>query len=232
MDTAVVTGAFTLGGVVIGGALEWARGSIADRRKAAAERDQLVAALDAACIRLMTEARLWRGLDTSMSKLRQLGFGLLGELPDLPPTASSASLSASLPDVAYTVIRWLGAGVSKSLLHQTPVALTESMRATLLPLLSEITTMAVRLSMVGDKAVKDATDRLGSAAGAVLENVTEPPAQFAQREEEVQAAIGQLRRARDAADAHLWRRRAMRRRIGPAAGDAPTATSRERRALH
>jgi hypothetical protein len=157
MDTAVVTGAFTLGGVVIGGALEWARGSIADRRKAAAERDQLVAALDAASIRLMTEARLWRGLDTSASKLRQLSFGLLGELPDLPPTSSSAALWASLADLTYTVIRGRGAGVSRSLLHQTPVALTESMRATLLPLLSEISTMAVRLSMVGCGAGWSAT---------------------------------------------------------------------------
>jgi hypothetical protein len=38
MDGAVITGAFTLGGVVVGGALDWARASIAGRR-AAAEAD-------------------------------------------------------------------------------------------------------------------------------------------------------------------------------------------------
>lgn len=211
----LATGAFALGGVLLGGSLDWARGSIAARRATARERDQLVAVLDAACIRLMTEARLWRALDTSGSKLRQLGYGLLGELPDLPPTASSAALLASLADVAYTVVRWLSAGASKGLLHQTPAALTESMRITLLPLLSEITTLAVRLSMAGDGAVKDATDRLAGATGALLEHITESPAQYPQREQEVQAAIGQLRRARDAAAARPWRRRAMRRRIRP-----------------
>src|SRR5438270_516263 len=64
MDTAVITGAFTLGGVVIGGGLDWVRASLAARRAAARERDELIAAIDSACIALMTETLTWRALDT------------------------------------------------------------------------------------------------------------------------------------------------------------------------
>ena len=45
MDTAVATGAFTLAGVALGATLEWARSAIAARRSAAAERDELFAAV-------------------------------------------------------------------------------------------------------------------------------------------------------------------------------------------
>jgi len=55
MSTAVITGAFALGGVVIGGGLDWVRASLAARRAAAGQRDELITALDAACIALMTE---------------------------------------------------------------------------------------------------------------------------------------------------------------------------------
>jgi hypothetical protein len=51
MDTAVVTGAFTLGGVVVGAAVEWLRSVGAARKAAAKERDDLFAALSAACAR-------------------------------------------------------------------------------------------------------------------------------------------------------------------------------------
>jgi hypothetical protein len=214
MDTAVAAGAFALGGVVVGGALDWVRASIARRQAAASERDQFVAALDAACIRLMTEARLWRTLDTPMAKLRQLGFGILGELPELPAWASSTPLKESLSDVGYGLIRWVGKGAAKSFLHQSPVALAGSLRTTLLPLLSEITVLCVRLSMIGDEGIKTATVRIGEATGAVLEHITEPEARYLKQQEEVQAALGQLRRARDAAGAHWWhhgRRRRKRR---------------------
>jgi hypothetical protein len=215
MDTAVVTGAFTLGGVVVGGALDWARSSIAARRATSAERDQLVTALDVACLNLITETRLWRTLDRPMSKLLQLSYGLLGELPDLLPSASSAAVSASLSEIGYSLIRWAGAAAAKSLPHQAPVAQAQSLRVTLLPLQSEITAMTVRLSMIGDEEVKTATLRVSEATGALVDHITEPAAQHGLREEEVRAALGQLRRARDAAHAQLWRRRVLRRKITP-----------------
>lgn len=213
MDSAVITGAFALGGVVVGGGLDWARASLAARQAAAAERDRLVAALDTACIGLMTEAVTWRALDAPGSKLRQLVFGLLGELPELPASASPAALSATRSDAGYALMRWVGKATAGSLGHQTPVALTQSMRATLMPLRAEITTMAVRLSMLGDERIKDATLRISVAAGALLEHITEAEAHYTKHGEEMQAALGQLRRARDAAEAHWWRPRSMRRRI-------------------
>ena len=210
MDSAVITGAFALGGVVVGGGLDWVRASLAARRAAAAERDRLVAALDTACIGLMTEAVTWRALDAPGSKLRQLVFGLLGELP---ASASPAALNATRSDAGYALVRWVGKATAGSLGHQTPVALTQSMRATLMPLRAEITTMAVRLSMLGDERIKDATLRISAAAGALLEHITEAEAHYTKHGEEMQAALGQLRRARDAAEAHSWRPRSMRRRI-------------------
>jgi hypothetical protein len=58
---------------VIGGGLYWVRASVAGRRAEAGQRDELIAALDTACIALMTEAVTWRDLDTPKLKLRQLG---------------------------------------------------------------------------------------------------------------------------------------------------------------
>lgn len=63
MDTAVVAGAFALGGVVLGAGLNWFRSAAEARGAAAGKRDETFAALGAACIRLMVEARTWRSLD-------------------------------------------------------------------------------------------------------------------------------------------------------------------------
>ena len=214
MNPAVITGAFTLGGVVIGGALDWVRASLSGRRAAARERDELIAAIDAACIALMAEALTWRALDTAKLKLRQLAFGMLeAGLPDLPVAGTP---KPSVTDIGYTLVGWLGRGTARSLRHQTPVALADSLRSTLWPLRSEISVMAVRLSMTGDENIKAATIRLGDAAGALLEYIAEPDPQYQKRQEELRAAIGELRRARDAARAPLWRRRQLRREIRPA----------------
>ena len=213
MDTAVITGAFTLGGVLVGGALDWIRGSIAARHAAAGERDRLVATLDATCIKLLVETRMWRELDTPMSKLRQLAFGLLDEFPELAGPASSAK--SSLLDAGVALVRWAGKGAAKSLPHQAPAAQGASVRGTLLPLLSEITILCVQLSMIGDEDIKAATIHVGDAAGALVEFITESAAEYPRREEEMRAALGQLRRARDAGDAWFWRRRALQRKNRP-----------------
>jgi len=157
MSNAVTIGAFALGGVILGGALDWVRGSIAARRSAAGQRDDLIAALDAACIRLMTEARTWRALDSPHSKITQLGFGMLeAGMPEWPDSKLGG---------VYALVKWVGAGTAKRLGHQTPVALTDTLRSTVIPLQSEIATMAVRLSMNGDDALKNATARLVDATG-------------------------------------------------------------------
>jgi len=214
MDSAVVTGAFALGGVVIGGGLDWVRASLAGRRAAARERDELIAAIDSACIALMTETLTWRALDTGKLKLRQLAFGMLeADLPELP---AQGARKTSAVDFGYILVRWLGRGAAKSLRHQTPVALTDTLRSTMWPLRSEISVMAVRLSMTSDEDIKAATIRLGDAAAALIEHIAEPDPEYRKRQEELRAAIGQLRRARDAADAPAWQRRRLRRKIRPA----------------
>jgi hypothetical protein len=211
MDSAVTTGAFALGGVVLGGSLDWVRASLASKRAEVGKRDELIAALDAACISLVSEARLWRTLDTSGSKFRQLAFGMLETgLPELR-ASGAASLSAS--DFGYALVRWIGTGVAKRLQHQTPVALVDTLRRSVMPLLSEVAILGVRLSMTGDEGIKGAAVRVTDAAGALLEHLDERPGAYAKREEEVRAAIGQLRRARDAAAARWRRRRKLRRRI-------------------
>jgi hypothetical protein len=212
MDSAVITGAFTLGGVALGGSLDWVRASLASKRAEVGQRDELIAALDAACISLITEARSWRTLDTSVSKIRQIAFGMLETgLPELP-ASKSASLSAT--HFGYLLVRWIGMSAAKRLQHQTPVALVDTLRRAVMPLLSEIAVLGVRLSMTGDEGIKEATVRVTEGAGALLEHIDEPPAAYLRREEEVRAALGQLRRARDAAAARWWRRRKLRRRIG------------------
>src|SRR5258707_10607703 len=108
IDSAITTGAFALGGVVLGGGLDWVRAFLASKRAEVGQRDELIAALDVACISLMTESRSWRMLDTSSSKLHQLAFGLLeAGLPELP-RPGSAPLSAT--DFGYLLVRWLGMG--------------------------------------------------------------------------------------------------------------------------
>jgi hypothetical protein len=218
MDSQVVTGAFTLGGVVIGGALDWVRVSLAARRDAAGQRDELIAALDAACIALMAEVQTWREMDTLKLKFRQIAFGLLEAGPPAFPVPGELSHKATpkrtaAVDIAYALVGWLGKGAAKSLSHQAPAALADSLRTTIMPLRTEIAVLAVRLSMTGDENIKAATVRLSDAAGALLDHAGEPDPQYQERQEELRAAVGQLRRARDAADAHLWRRRRLRQRI-------------------
>jgi hypothetical protein len=133
-------------------------------------------------------------------------------LPDLP---ASGALKTSAIDIGYTLVGWLGKAATADLRHQTPVALADNLRSTVWLLRSEISVMVVRLSMTGDENVKAATVRLGDSAGALLEHITEPDPQYQKRQEELRAAIGQLRRARDAAHVHPWRRRRLRRRITP-----------------
>jgi len=73
----------------------------------------------------------WRALDTTKLKFRQLAFGMPdADLPELP---ASGAPKPSAVDIGYTIVRWLGRGTAKSLRHQTPVALTDSLRSTVWP---------------------------------------------------------------------------------------------------
>jgi hypothetical protein len=206
MDSAIVTGAFTLAGAVVGGLSTWFTARGADSRAAAKRRDDAFAALADVCVRLQVEARSWRALDTTKSKLRQLYFGLL--------QTEAVSPVATAPNVTAALTRWLAGGGAYGLKHLHPVEQADRLRQHLTPLLSEAVVLTVQMSMNGDQAVKDACERVGAAAAELVEHIgDEKPRDYAKREVELEAAVGQLRRARDAAAARWWRRRKMRQHV-------------------
>jgi hypothetical protein len=60
VDDAIVAGAFALGGVALGGALEWLRSSVTSRQLNAQQRDYQFAALGTACTQLLLQIRMLR----------------------------------------------------------------------------------------------------------------------------------------------------------------------------
>ena len=199
MDTAVVAGAFALGGVVLGAGLNWIRSAAEARGAAAGKRDEAFAALTAAAVRLLVEARTWRSLDKSASKARQALYGVM---------ESEARRPFAIGDDLVAVMRQLLASAAvHGLKHQMPVNVAASIRSELVPLLSEIAVLAVRLSMAGDAGLKDAASRITDATGMLVENLAVRERDYARREAEVREALGELRRARDAAAARRWYRK-------------------------
>jgi hypothetical protein len=195
----VVAGAFALGGVTLGAVLEWLRSAGAARRAAARERDDLVVAMGGACSRLMAAGRTWRNLNKAGSKLRQAAYGAL---------ESEARRPFAVGDDAMAVVRQLGASaVVNGLRYLFPVNVAETVRTELLPLLSEIAVLAIRLSMTRDEGLKEAAARISDATGALVEHTVAREREYVKREADIQAALGELRRARDVAASVRWRRR-------------------------
>jgi hypothetical protein len=168
----VIGGAFALGGVVLGGGMNWAASRGAERRAAAGRRGEHFIALVDAVGRLQSEAMILRG-------------------PAAPSPESWRSRQ----------------------LEQ--VAKVESTDRALIPLLSEVQSLSLRLSMTDDSALKDATDRIRNAATAVVGHIGEDDQAYERHLGELGGAVRQLAQARRAAAAHWWRRRKLRRAISP-----------------
>ena len=215
MDSAVATGVFTLGGVALGALLEWARSALAARQSAGGERDQLFAALGSACTRLLVQARLIRNLDKPGTKLKQLTHGVMEGEARRPMVLSEG--------LAVAVRQMVASAAANGLSHLSPVSMTDRINRDLLPIMSEIAVLAIRLSMTGDEGLKDATTRVTDAAGGLLSGIGEKEPGYLKLEGEMNAAIGQMRRARDAAAAPLWHRRKARRAILVHEGGAPAS---------
>jgi hypothetical protein len=199
MDTAVVTGAFTLGGVALGTALNWLNSAVEGRRTAARERDELVVAMGAACAQLLAEAHTWRVLDRPGSKLRQAAYGVL---------ESEARRPFAVGDDVTAVARQLMASAAvNGLRYLFPVGVAERLRAVLLPLMSEIGVLAIRLSMTRDAELTAASVRITAAVGSLVENLAARERDHAKREAELNAALGELRQARDAVMSRRWHKR-------------------------
>jgi len=198
MNGELVTGAFTLGGVALGAALEWARSGLAARNAAAGQRDRQVTALADACIRLQIECRMWRTLDKTSVKFRQLMYGVLESEAQNPVVGS---------DLATAGRQLMASAAVNGLRHMFPVNSADRARKEVLPLMSEVTVLAIRLSMTRDKGIKAASNSVGEAASGLLEHLADKDRDYSKQEAALQTAIGELRRARDAAAEPWWKRK-------------------------
>lgn len=69
MSTTIITGAFTIIGVLLGATLEWSRAAMATRRHQRASQDQALTGVTRACTRLAGAVRRWREEEISGTKL-------------------------------------------------------------------------------------------------------------------------------------------------------------------
>lgn len=189
--------------MTLGGALEWLRGRGSQRRADAADRDNLFASLTSGCTGLMIEARLLRNQEKPASKLTQMWFGLAESL--------AANPTAGTSDVSSFVLQLMAGAAVNGLQHLSPVSRAEGVRRNLLPMLTEIYVLTVRLTLTSDERIRQAAGRLSDAAGGLLEHIDEPERAYRKREKEFEESIGQLRRARDAAASRRFARRRTRR---------------------
>ena len=91
-----------------------------------------------------------------------------------------------------------------------PGSMSEQMRARLLPVLAEVTILSTRLSMHGDVPLREASQRIAGAAGSLLEHAFDKDGHD-EHEDEMKAALKQLRNARDLAAIGWWHWRELRR---------------------
>lgn len=199
MDTAVATGAFTLGGVMLGAGINWLREVGVRRRAAAAQLDETFTALGTACLRLLAETDIIRHLGTRGVRARQFLYGLMESEARQPFSPEPGD------DWVPEARRVMAAGLVNGLRYMSPVNVIDSLRSNLLPIRSEIAVLAIRLSMSADKRVKAATERVSDAAGVLVDRIDERDRNYSRRQEELRTALGQLRRARDASSVHWWR---------------------------
>lgn len=159
MDTAIVTGAFALGGVALGAVGAWLQVGAASRRAATRALDAQFALVARSVDQLLME--------TAMSSYR-----------------SAIKQPLSLDDVTTRV----------------------------LPLLYEVNTSAVQLSMHGDRRVSEASEAVQTIAKKLVIDAPGDPDGYGRRAARMRTAVTQLRAARDLNQAGWWRLRYRRLR--------------------
>jgi hypothetical protein len=132
----------TLGGVAVGGGLDWARSARAERRAAADRRDEAFAAVVEVCA--------WLRLEADSDRRRVRGESL-----------------------------------------EITAAYFEALEPRIRELVSQVMLLTVRLSMVDDEAIAAAAGRVMQAAPKVLAHFDESGEAYAQRVNELDAALGQ-----------------------------------------
>ena len=204
MKQAVVTGAFTLGAVVLtflGTA--WLQ-ALAGRRADRAAKTKAIAEMLTSVADLMQGVRVIRGAYQHKTRFRYyvrltaaMGVALGAVMPGTPGIALTRDDWATLLD-----LRASGPGLARLL--QLDSEVDESQRALALDLstvlLPRVTRFYSALSVVtlgADDLVADAARRLASDVGELLEKVAAKPRAFVRAERAAHRALGEFRRAAD-----------------------------------
>jgi hypothetical protein len=209
INTLIAVGG-TLGGVAVGGVISGALAHIARRHHQSDQRDAQFTALAQASIRLLTEARLQRSLNSTTNKLRQ---GLYG-------TIESDALDVIGTTDLITALRRMGAGaLVHGLKYLWPVEQAGEIRTNLLPILTDVVGDAANLSMDGDRYIQSACENIGSIGNKLLTLPAAEEPDYLALENAMGTALAELRAARDRAALSRGRhpRRAGRCRHGSTA---------------
>ncbi len=137
----ILSGVFVIVGVLLG---TWLQGRSTDReheRAAAATRDEILAALGAAVITLLTQAEVWHHTAARRRNLTQVP-GNLAELTGGPPDPRAIQLAGEL----------------------------ERLRHAMIPVTNEISLYTIRLNL-SDPALRPQVARLMAAVRAIVANM-------------------------------------------------------------
>ncbi|MGO8892382.1 MAG: hypothetical protein ACLP8X_01800 [Streptosporangiaceae bacterium] len=163
----ILSGVFVIVGVLLG---TWLQGRSTDReheRAAAATRDEILAALGAAVITLLTQAEVWHHTAARRRNLTQVP-GNLAELTGGPPDPRAIQLAGEL----------------------------ERLRHAMIPVTNEISLYTNRLNL-SDPALRPQVARLMAAVRAIVANMGGHEDQFRDLYDKVVSANRALRHKRD-----------------------------------
>lgn len=166
----ILSGVFVILGVVLGA---WLQGRSTDRehaRAAAAQRDEILAALSAAVSTLLTQAQLWRA--TASPGVGPAAFRFV--------STPGRGLGLEPPDPRAALV----AGE------------LERLRNAIIPVINEISLFTNRL-ILSDPVLRPQAERLMSAVRALLANVGGTAERFRECYDELLGADRALRRKRD-----------------------------------
>jgi len=179
MDSQLVTGAIALAGVTLG----WVGKQLSDlldrRRASRSDRKERVVALMAACIDIQQAVRMLHEMTPSSHKFRLYLQGV--------------SEFMALADRPF--LQQLAAGSRPAIEASSPRRIAVDYMEVLSPHLKALAEAAVRVSVLGDDALKDAAGQVNDAVAMLVRAVGSKEKVFAAGEEALTEAVGALRRA-------------------------------------
>lgn len=203
INTLIAVGG-TLGGVAVGGVISGVLAHIMRRHHQSDQRDAQFTALAQASVRLVTEARLQRSLNSTNNKLRQALYGAIES--DALDDIGTTDLATFLPRI--------GAGaIVNGLRYLWPVEQAGGIRTNLLPMLTDVIGAAANLSMNGDKYIQSACENVGNIGNQLLTLPAAEEPDYLALERAFGTALAELRAARDYAALSRWRHPRRRKKM-------------------